>query len=71
MSGDFAQPNRNLDVSNFNLLNILERPSSVRAGRGGSSAKKRKVASVDAHSLLVRPLANDDRLRHLKEKIEE
>ena len=71
VSGDFAEPKRNLDVSDFNLLNILERPSSAPAGPGGSSTKRRRVASVEAHSPLGRPSADDDRLRRLEEKIEE
>ena len=41
VNGDFAWPNRNLDVSDFDLLNILERPSSMPAGPGGSSTKRR------------------------------
>ena len=40
VSGDFSRPNRNLDVSDFDNLNISERPSSVPAGPGGSSSKK-------------------------------
>ena len=71
VSGDFAQPNWNLDVSDFDHLNILERPSSAPAGRSGSSTKKRWVASADANSLLGRPQLDDDCLCHLKEKIEE
>ena len=72
MSGDFAWPNRNLDVSDFDHLNISERPSSVPAGPGGSSSKRRRVFSADACSPLGRPVANDDdRLRRLEEKIEE
>ena len=72
MSGDFSRPNRNLDVSDFDHLNILERPSSAPAGLGGSSSKRRRVASADARCLLGRPAANDDdRLRRLKEKIKE
>ena len=72
VSGDFSRPNQNLDVSDFDHLNISERPSSVPAGSGGSSSKRRRVASADAHSPLGRPAANDDnRLRCLEEKIEE
>ena len=72
VSGDFSRPNRNLDVSDYDHLNILERPSSAPAGPGGSSSKRRRVASADACSPLGRPPANDDdRLRRLKEKIEE
>ena len=72
MSGDFSRPNRNLDVSDFDHLNISERPSSAPAGSGGSSSKRRRVASTDARSPLGRPPADDDdRLRHLEEKIEE
>ena len=72
MSGDFSRPNRNLDVSDFDHLNISERPSSAPAGPGGSSLKRRRVASADARSLLGRPATDDDdRLRHLEEKIEE
>ena len=36
VSGDFTQPNRNLNVSDFDHLNILERPSLVPAGPSGS-----------------------------------
>ena len=72
VSGDFCRPNRNLDVSDFNHLNILERPSSAPAGPGGSSSKRRRVASADARSPLGRPAADDDNtLRCLEEKIEE
>ena len=71
VSGDFSRPNRNLDVSDFDLLNILERPSSAPAGPSGSSSKRRRVASADARSPLGRPTADDDdRLRCLEEKIE-
>ena len=55
----------------FDHLNISERPSSAPAGPGGSSLKRRRVANADARSLLGRPAADDDRLRHLKEKIKE
>ena len=72
VSGDFSRPSRNLDVSDFDHLNISERPSSAPAGPGGSSSKRRRVASADARSPLGRPAADDDnRLRRLKEKIEE
>ena len=72
VSGDFSRPNQNLDVSDFDHLSILERPSSALAGLGGPSSKRRRVASADARSPLGRPPADDDnRLRHLKEKIEE
>ena len=72
VSGDFSQPNRNLDVSDFDHLNILERPSSAPAGPGGSSSKRRRVASADACSPLGRPTADDDDwLRRLEEKIKE
>ena len=72
VSGDFSWPNRTLDVSDFNHLNISKRPFSAPAGPGESSSKKRKVASADAHSLLGRPIADDDdRLHHLEEKIKE
>ena len=72
VSGDFSRPSRNLDVSDFDHLNISERPSSAPAGPGGSSLKRRRVASADAHSPLGRPAADDDdRLRRLEEKIEE
>ena len=72
VSGDFSRPNWNLDILDFDYLNILERPSSVPTGPGGSSSKKRRVASADARSLLGRPTADDDdRLRRLEEKIEE
>ena len=72
VSGDFSWPSRNLDVSDFDHLNISERPSSAPVGPGGSSSKRRRVASADAHSLLGRPATNDDdRLRRLEEKIEE
>ena len=71
MSGDFARPNRNLDILDFDNLNISERPSSTPAGLGGSSSKRRRVASTDARFPLGRPVADDDRLRHLEEKIEE
>ena len=68
---DFARSNRNLDVSNFDHLNILKRPSTAPAGPGRSSSKRRRVANANAPFLLGRPLADDDRLRCLKEKIEE
>ena len=72
VSGDFSRPNWNLDVSDFDHLNILERPSLALAGPGGSSSKRRRVASADARSPLVRlPADDDDRLRRLEEKIEE
>ena len=72
VSGDFSRPNRNLDVSDFDHLNISERPSSAPASPGGSSSKRRRVASADARSPLGRPAADDDdRLRRLEEKIEE
>ena len=72
VSEDFSQPNQNLDVSDFDHLNISERPSSTPAGPGESSSKRRRVASADARSLLGRPAADDDdRLRRLEEKIEE
>ena len=72
VSGDFSRPNRNLDVSDFDHLNILERPSSAPAGPGGSSSKRRKVASANARSPLGRlAFDDDDRLCRLEEKIEE
>ena len=72
MSGDFSRPNRNLDVSDFDHLNISERPSSAPTDLGGSSSKRRRVASADARSPLGRPAADDDdRLRRLEKKIEE
>ena len=72
VSGDFSRPNRNLDVSDFDHLNILERPSSAPAGPGGSSLKRRREASADARSPLGRPASDDDnRLRRLEEKIVE
>ena len=72
VSGDFSRPNRNLDVSDFDHLNILERPFSAPADPSGSSSKRRKVASADARSPLDRLAADDDdRLRRLEEKIEE
>ena len=71
MSGNFARPNWNLDVSDFNHLNISERPSSAPASPGGSSSKRRRIASADACSLLGRLAADDDRLRRLEKKIEE
>ena len=72
VSGDFTRLSRNLDVSDFDHLNILERPSSAPAGPGGFSSKRRRVASADARSSLSRPSADDDdRLHRLEEKIEE
>ena len=68
---DFAQPNRNLNISDFDHQNISERPSSALEGQSGSSRKRGRVASVDARSLLGRPGLDDDRLCHLEEKIEE
>ena len=50
-SGDFARPNRNLDVLDFDLLNILEMPSLAPIGLGGSSVKRRRIASAHARSL--------------------
>ena len=71
VSGDFSRPNRNLDVLDFDHLNILERPSSAPAGPGRSSSKRRRVANADARSPLGRPASDDDdRLRRLEEKIE-
>ena len=55
----------------FDLLNILERPSSAPTGPGGSFAKRIRIASTDVRSSLDRPSADDDQLRHLEEKIEE
>ena len=52
VSGDFAWPNRDVDVLNFDHLNILERPSSALASPSGSSAEKRRVVSANAHSPL-------------------
>ena len=64
--GNFSRPNRNLDILDFDQLNISERPSSALAGPGRSSSKRRKVASTDARSPLSRPAADDDdRLRRL------
>ena len=72
VSGDFSRPSRNLDVSDFDHLNISERPSSAPAGPGWSSSKRRRVASADARSPLGRAAPDeDDQLRHLEEKIEE
>ena len=72
VSGDFSRPNRNLDVSDFDHLNISERPSSAPAGLGGSSSKRRRVANANARSPLCRLAADDDdRLRRLEEKIKE
>ena len=72
VSGDFARPNRNLDVSDFDHLNILERPSSAPTDPSGSSLKRRRVARADARSPLGRLASDDDdRLRRLEEKIEE
>ena len=72
VSGDFSRPNRNLDVSDFDHLNISERPSSAPAGPGRSSSKRRRVANADARSPLGRPATDeDDRLCRLEEKIEE
>ena len=34
VSGDFSRPSQNLDVSDFDHLNISERPSSAPAGPG-------------------------------------
>ena len=72
VSRDFSRPNQNLDVSDFDHLNISERQSSVPAGPGGSSSKRRRVASTDARSPLGRPATDDDdQLRRLEEKIKE
>ena len=68
MSGDFAWPNQNLDVLDFDHLNISERPSLVPAGPSRSSSKRRRIASADARSPLGRPATDDDRLRHLEEQ---
>ena len=57
VSGDFSRPSRNLDVLDFDHLNISERPSSVPTSPGGSSSKRRRVASADARSPLGRPAA--------------
>ena len=72
VSGDFSRPSQNLDVSDFDHLNISERPSSAPAGPGESSSKRRRVASANAISPLGRPAPDeDDRLHRLEEKIEE
>ena len=72
VSGDFAWPNRNIDISDFDHLNISERPSSASTGLGGSSLKRRRVVSVDARSPLGKPAADDDdRLCRLEKKIKE
>ena len=71
VSDDFAQPNRDVDVSDFDHLKTLERPPSAPAGPDGSSEKRRRVASADARSPLGRPRLDDDRLYRLEEKIEE
>ena len=71
VSGDFAMPNYYLNVSDFDLLNILERPSLAPAGPDGSFAKKRRVASTNALSPLDRPSTDDDQLHRLEEKIKE
>ena len=72
MSGNFSRPNRNLDISDFDHLNISERPSSAPAGPGGSSSKRRRVASANAGSSLGRPATDDDdRLHRLEKKIKE
>ena len=72
MSGDFSWPNWNPEVSDFDRLNISERPSSAPVGLGRSSLKRRRVAIADTRSPLGRPAADDDdRLCRLEEKIEE
>ena len=71
VSDDFTWPNQNLNVSNFDYLNILERPSSMPASPGGSSTKRRRVASIDSQSPLDRLVVDDDRLRYLEEKIKD
>ena len=72
MSGDFSRLIQNLDISDFDHLNISERPSSTPAGPGRSSSKRRRVASADARSPLGRPsVDNDDRFRRLEVKIKE
>ena len=72
VSRDFSRPNQNLEVSDFDHLNISERPSSALAGLGGSSSKRRRVASADARSPLGRlAVDDDDWLCRLEEKIEE
>ena len=72
VSRDFSRPNRNLGVLDFDHLNISERPSLAPAESGGSSSKRRRVASADACSPLGRPASDDDdQLRRLEEKIEE
>ena len=71
MSDDFARPNRNLDVSDFDHHNILERPSLALAGPGGSFAKKRRIVSTDGRSPSIRLAVDDDRLYCLEEKIKE
>ena len=71
ISGDFIWPNRNLDVSDFDHLNISERPSSALAGLGGSSSKRRRVASANACSPLGRLATDDDQLHRFEERIKE
>ena len=71
MSGDFAWPNRDVDISDFDHLNILERPSLAPASPRGSSAKRRRVANTNARSWLDRPGLDDDQLGRLEEKIKE
>ena len=71
MSDDFARPNRNLDILDFDHLNISERPSSAPVGPGGSSTKRRRVVGTDGWSPLDRPGLDYDPLHHLEEKIKE
>ena len=71
VSGNFARPNRNLNISNFDHLNISERLSLVPAGPGRYSSKRRRIAKADARSPWDRPVADDDRLRCLEERIKE
>ena len=47
VSDDFSRPNRNLNISDFDHLNILERPSSAPVGPNRSFAKRRRVASAN------------------------
>ena len=73
---DSGDASRRLVFPELEALNIVDRPWSApsvgrSSGRGGPSAKRRKVSSADGRSPLGRVAVKDDRLLRLEQKIEE